>query len=232
MDKQLFDCILKHVNLKCPNKRKPKYTSQYYLTNIIDLLTDFVKWCSLIKSINYINKSTYHYKTIYDIHKLWSDNGVYENAYIECVQKWNIPKGNIPKGNKFIELLIDSTLIINKSGIEGIGFGSGCRKKKFTKLTAISTLDTINAAIIVHKVYNKPVNKPVKKPVKNPNDKPYIKMIKTLSHDVKNVEPVIDNLRKIIPKNIKIKLYGDKGYAMKLIDKNRILKIHRRLRIN
>ena len=47
MNKQLFECIQKHVNLKCPNKRKPKYTTEYYLTNIIDLLTDFVKWSSL-----------------------------------------------------------------------------------------------------------------------------------------------------------------------------------------
>ena len=90
MNTQLHDCIIKHVNIKCPNKRKPKYSTEYYLTNIIDLLTDFVKWKSLKKSVNYRNNSKYHYKTIADIHKLWSDNGVYEATYIEYVQKNNM----------------------------------------------------------------------------------------------------------------------------------------------
>jgi len=205
------------------------------------MLNDFVRWKSLKKSINYANKSTYHYKTIADIHKLWSDNGVYKDAYEECNQK-----KNISKENKFIELLIDSTLIINKSGIEGIGYGTSCRKKKFTKLTALSNLETNNIAIIVDKVYVKPIKKPANKldnkstkksnnkstnkSTKNPNikttKKPIKKTIKTLSHDTKNVEPIIENVRKSITRNIKIKLYGDKGYVMKKTDRNRILKKH------
>ena len=56
------------------------------------MLTDFVKWSSLKKSVNYINYSTYHYKTIADIHKLWSNNGVYKLAYMEYVQQNIIPK--------------------------------------------------------------------------------------------------------------------------------------------
>ena len=215
MNTLLSECIKKQVALKCPNKRKPKYTTDYYLTNIIDLLTDFVKWSSLIKSNNYINKSKYHYKTIADIHKLWSDNGVYESAYIECVQKQNISKGD-----QYIDLLIDSTLIINKSGIEGIGYGTSCRKKKFTKLTAISTLETTNASIIVDKVYDKILKPKPNDPINNPINR----TIKTLSHDIKNVEPVIENLRQNIDKNIKIKIYGDKGYVMAKKDKQRILR--------
>ena len=113
-------------------------------------ITHWVKWSSLKKSINYKNNSKYHYKTIADIHKYWSEKKVYEQAYKEYVQK-----NNIISDNKCIELLIDSTLIINKSGIESIGFGTNCKKKKFTKLSAISNLNTKNIAIIVDKVYDK-----------------------------------------------------------------------------
>lgn len=215
MDTQLFECIIKYANLKVPNKRKPIYTTEYYLTNIIDMLTDFVKWSSLKKSKNSKGEATYHYKTIAAKHNLWSDNGVYENAYVECVQK-----KNIPDGSTYIELFIDSTLIINKSGIECIGYGTSCKKKKFTKLTALSSLDTKNVAIIVDKVYDKDIK------IDDGSDEKKYKKISTLSHDVKNVEPVIENLRKIIPQERKIKLYGDKGYIMSSTDKKELNKKH------
>ena len=32
MNKKLFDCILKHIKITCPNQRKPKYTPEYYLS--------------------------------------------------------------------------------------------------------------------------------------------------------------------------------------------------------
>ena len=45
MNKTLFDCILKHIKITCPNQCKPKYTPEYYLseaylwlTNIVDQL--------------------------------------------------------------------------------------------------------------------------------------------------------------------------------------------------
>ena len=70
MNNKVFGHIIKNVNLLCPNKRKPRYTPEYYLKNITDVLTDFVKWSSLKKSSNCINNYKYHYKTISDIHRL------------------------------------------------------------------------------------------------------------------------------------------------------------------
>ena len=217
MDKQLFDCIIRHVKLNCPNQRKPKYTPEYYLTNIIDLLTDFVKWSSLKKSVNYINNSKYHYKTIADVHKMWSDMGIYKKAYVDCVQKHVIQESD-----ECIDLFVDSTLIINKYGIEGIGYGTKCHKKKFTKLTAISTLDTENAAIIADTVYTKDIKLSDNKST----------TIRTLSHDVKNVVPVVEDLRQTVPDNIKINLYGDKGYAMLKKDKAKLLRKHNTRLVN
>ena len=44
---------------------------------------------------------------------------------------------------------IDGTLIINKSGIEGIGYGCGeSRKKKYTSLTGICNENTHPVSII------------------------------------------------------------------------------------
>jgi len=163
--KERFDIIVKHARSLCPNIRKPKYTHQYYLTNIIDVLSDFVKWASLRKSINITGKKPYHYKTIADIHKLWSDEGVYASAFAEISK---INDTNLDK-NDFIELLIDSTLIINKSGIECIGFGSESKKKKFTKISALSDHNANCKAIMAHSTYDKEIsfgkNKPRNKPI-------------------------------------------------------------------
>ena len=46
-------------------------------------------------------------------------------------------KWAIHEGDKCIELLIDSTLIINKSSIEGVGYGTKCHKKKLTAYTIL-----------------------------------------------------------------------------------------------
>ena len=135
IDNNSFEIILKHVNLLCPNKRTPKYTPDYYLSNIIDILSDFVKWSSLRKSKFYKSSNHYHYKTISKIHKKLSDKGVYFNAFNEIILKNN--NLYLSNDNTF-ELLIDSTLIINKSGIECVGYGSKCKKKKYTKITGLS----------------------------------------------------------------------------------------------
>ena len=110
-------------------------------------------------------------------------------------------KWAIHEGDKCIELLIDSTLIINKSGIEGVGYGTKCHKKKFTKLTAYTILDTENVAIIADTVYTKNIE------------------FSTKNANNKNVVPVIEDLRKNISNDIKINLYSDKGYVMSKVNK-------------
>jgi len=55
MKREYFDIILKHIKDKCPIKRpdKLKYSDEYYLDNILSLLTDFVSWRSLRFSLFY-----------------------------------------------------------------------------------------------------------------------------------------------------------------------------------
>ncbi|MGA9038924.1 MAG: transposase [Terriglobales bacterium] len=129
--------ILKYVKKLVPNVRKPKYSSEYYLTNILNILTDFVSWKSLTKS-DYLDKDNkYHYKTIADVHRLWCQKGVYKGAFDEIVSKKikDMPE-NI---SETFQTLIDATLIINKNGCDGVGFCNESKKKKFTKLTALTT---------------------------------------------------------------------------------------------
>jgi len=59
----------------------------------------------------------FHYKTINKIHLEWARNGVYEKAFnrmLKTTENCNITQNNY----------IDGTLIINKSGMENIGYGS------------------------------------------------------------------------------------------------------------
>jgi len=202
----LNNIILKHVKIKCPNRRTPTYTPEYYLINILNLLTDVNSWKSLIKTTDYNSiKCPPHYKTISRIHKLWADNNVYSDAFTEYTQT------NICNTDN-TNLFIDSTLIINKLGIENIGYGGSCKKKKFTKLTAITTEEGGIVAILPDKTYEKPIE--------NTN-----RIRQTLSHDVVNIEPIIKKVRtNLININKKIKIYGDKGYIINDKLKKRLYK--------
>ncbi len=145
-----FNTILNYVNKNCPHIRTPKYSSSYYLSNILTILGDFVTWVSLKKSRICKNKFSFHYKTISRIHLKWSRAGVYEDAYKEIVVN-DEDLYFTDDETKKIHLFIDATLIINKTGVEGIGYGGETKKKKFTKLTALCNSNTENIAVYPNK---------------------------------------------------------------------------------
>lgn len=148
--------ILKYVKKFAANKRKPKYTAEYYLDNILHLINDFNSWETLKKS-NTLSKDSkkYHYKTIADIHRLWSKLGVYSEAFKEIINK-NI--NFVEDDKKSFDIMIDSTLIVNKNGSDNVGFGgSACRKKKFSKLTAICNEEGKLVNIIPNITYEKEI---------------------------------------------------------------------------
>ena len=120
---KIFSVIIKYVREYCPNQRRPKYPSLYYLINIHTVLKDNVLWKSLNKSKFCLSKNKTHYKTIADAHRLWCKHGVYEKAYREIVAK-NIVRST----NGEIKLFIDATSIIDKLGSEKIGYGTETRK--------------------------------------------------------------------------------------------------------
>lgn len=125
--KENFGIILKYVKELCPNIKNPKYSPAYYLTNIMDILRDFVSWRSLTKSNNCINNKKNHYKCIARMHRLWCSKKVYLRAYQEIVMT---DANFIINDDGTLEILLDATNIINKCGVNGIGFGGASRKKK------------------------------------------------------------------------------------------------------
>ena len=110
-----FNLILKYTNKYKQSKHNTKYSNRYYLTHILDVLNNVVNWKSLIKVHTISSNKTYNYKTINKIHLEWSKNEVYNKAYNKMLKINNFCKLSV---NNFI----DGTLIINKSGIENIGW--------------------------------------------------------------------------------------------------------------
>ena len=188
------DLILKHADRYKPSKYNTKYSNKYYLDHIFNVLGDVVTWKSLMnfKTIN--SNYEFHYKTISKIHLEWARNKVYENAYLEYI-------GNNKSCNITQDNFIDGTLIINKSGIENIGYGCGeSLKKKFTSLTVVCNNNTKPISIMCNTNYTKITKKN--------------RIIKTLPHDSKSILPSIDQINNNIENiNIKYNLVGDKGFV-------------------
>jgi len=162
----------------------------------------YLTWKDLtnIKSIK--SNNTYHYKTINKIHLEWARNGIYEKAYNKMLKYKKI---KITENN-----YIDGTLIINKSGIEGIGYGCGeSRKKKYTSLTGICNENTKPVSIICNMNNIKVIT--TKKGIQ--------KTIKTLPHDSKSIIPAITDISKKYG-DIKYNLMGDAGF---IINKDNVL---------
>jgi len=192
--KAYTDLILKYADRYKPFKYNTKYSNKYYLEHIFNVLGDVVTWKSLMNIKTIISNHEYHYKTISKIHLEWARNKVYENAYTEYIR---INKCcDITQDN-----FIDGTLIINKSGIENIGYGCGeSLKKKFTSLTAVCNDNTKPISIICNPNYTKITKKN--------------RIIKTLPHDSKSILPSIDQINNNYEnKNIKYNLGGDKGFV-------------------
>jgi hypothetical protein len=193
--KNYFNIILKYANKYNPSKHNTKFTNEYYLIHIMNVLSDVVTWKDLTNINSIKSNNTYHYKTINKKHLEWARNGVYVNAYNQTLKDNNI---KLTENN-----FIDSTLIINKSGIEGIGYGCGeSRKKRFTSLTSICN-DNTKPVSIIHNMNN----------TKSINIKKGVKIIKTLPHDSKSIIPANNDIRTRYG-DIKYNLMGDAGFII------------------
>src|SRR4029078_83223 len=124
------------------------------------MMNDFVTWSALKNSINCKNDFKYHYKSIARIHHKWCRSGVYKSAYDEIILNNN---DLYISDDITIDLFVDSTLIINKCGVEGVGYGSETQKKRFTKLTAACNKSIQNVAIYPNETISKEIINPIKK---------------------------------------------------------------------
>jgi hypothetical protein len=189
------------VNLRCKNKRKPKYSNEYYLYYIILVLTDLQKWKSL--KLFYTKEKENHYKTIQDKHLLWSNLNIYEDTYKILLNKYK--KINLKRSLNLV-LFIDSSDIYNKNGCEKIGYGNDPKKKK-TRISAICDINKTIYSLIITNTNTK---------TNVFNNKKQIK--KTLKHDSQTIGDSIDGLLIDVSKCRQLKLVGDKGYIKKKTD--------------
>lgn len=130
-----FDIILHKINEKSPNKRKPKYSNEYYLDFIFKILNDVVSWHSLKRLFNFKHKN--HFKTIYNKFLLWTKLEIFEDAFNQSIKYQNNRRNN----EDVSILCIDSTNIINKYGSELVAYNGADKKKRITKINIVCDND-------------------------------------------------------------------------------------------
>ena len=214
MDKrliQIFDKIITDKYTK--TKHKTYYSNEYYLTNIFEMLNDINRWETLKKLKTYnpliINgkEAKSHYETIRKKFNKWSNDGIFEMAFEECI--------NYNKINKSIELSIDTTFINNKYGIEDIALNIDNKKKRASKISIISDKNKFIYSIISIKINIKKEVK-IDKRSKKYRDKKNKRMKRVLGfvHDVETIQNSLNKINKIYNFS-NITLLGDKGYISK-----------------
>ena len=214
MDKrliQIFDKIITDKYTKTIHKTY--YSNEYYLTNIFEMLNDINRWETLKKLKTYnpliINgkEAKSHYETIRKKFNKWSNDGIFEMAFEECI--------NYNKINKSIELSIDTTFINNKYGIEDIALNIDNKKKRASKISIISDKNKFIYSIISIKINIKKEVK-IDKRSKKYRDKKNKRMKRVLGfvHDVETIQNSLNKINKIYNFS-NITLLGDKGYISK-----------------
>lgn len=184
-DIDLINIFNDTVNYYCKNKRKSKYSTEYYLYHIVLVLKNLSSW----KSLTYIyNNKPYHYKTIQDIHFKWSKLNIYKIVYDKLLRENKI---NYLKKSTNLTLFIDSSNIYNKYGSIDVGYGFNPKKKE-SKISVICDNNKNVYSLTLVKTYNKTATK------------------KTLPHDSKTIQTSINDLLKNNLKYKKLFLVGDK----------------------
>lgn len=187
-------CILHHAYLKYPEFRKRRYSLEYYLNNFTHVLNDVTKW-EVLSLINR-NEHNYHWKSIYNEFRKWSNDNIFEVAFTSFLRE-NYFKLSQVRKNKKMNMFIDVTKINNKYGSENVAINVEYKKKNVTELTVICDESKIPLAV-------KPVE--INKTLRN---------YKTFKHETCNVQKTLDKIPFKLKDYVSVKLIGDKGYISK-----------------
>lgn len=214
--------ILKVYKDDFDKKYKRKYTIDYYLNLMFELINDVNNWhgISKLKIYNPINKNNnhipkYHWKTVQNLFNKWSKDGIFKMGFDNYINDKTI------KVNE-IDLFIDTTQINNKYGVENIALNVDNKKKKATKISFLADHDKFIYSVCSVPINDKNKRKYKKRRKKNKKRRKqkYIKKIKKNNkkkvkvkgfvHDVNTIKHTIKNINKKY--KFKINLVGDKGY--------------------
>ena len=156
---------------------------------IFYVLNDINSWSVLHKLKEHTSNKKFHYKTIYNKFRFWSNKNIFKNAFYNYFYKNNT---NL--------LLIDAISINNKYDFECLGINPEYKKKKVTKLSIITSSNGFIYSIIPFNIKNK---------FKNYNTfVHYSKMINDSLTNIKNIKNIKNNSKYFI-------LLADKVYMSK-----------------
>lgn len=220
-----INSILSKINKNCKSKRTPKYSNEYYLYYIFLVLTDLQRWESL--KLILTNNDPFHYKTIQDMHLLWSSLNIYNEAYNDLLKN----SGKLDhKKSKNLLIFIDTSDIYNKNGSEDTGYSTDPKKKK-TRISAICDEHKNILSLIVTKKIDKSTKliknkkKPVTKTIKERVAIELNRKLQVIRKEFKKTANVnsLSTYDKMINKDCLCKTI-DKNSLNKKIDKKEIKK--------
>ena len=115
---ECLEVIKNLINELCPDKRKSKYSIDYYLKYCVHALKDVVSWKALGNLLEGTKK--YHYKTIASKFLEWSKLKIFEKAHTILLKRHALKDTTT---STTLNLYIDSSNINNKNGVKLINFG-------------------------------------------------------------------------------------------------------------
>ena len=131
-DKTIFKFILNEINIKFPNKRKPKYTNEYYLRKILMVNKTGMAWRDC-NDTNIFN----HYSTIFKKFKLWSDSNIFNIIWDKLLKKYKRKRLNKLTKSTILNVFIDTSSIRNVNGKEMIGRNYADKHRYATKISIV-----------------------------------------------------------------------------------------------
>lgn len=186
--------ILRRVKIKFPHIRKHKYSDEYCLSLFKLMLNDFVNWPSLKEAKKYMDEAPdYHYKYLNSVFNKWSNENIFEDAYLDMLNDKYFQLEHIKNTNE-IPIFIDCSFINNMNGINCKASNPEYRKKKCTKISAISDSKNNIISLTYDKTHLSKNNIP------------------SFTHDINLVQENLDNMLIKLPREKNCKLCGDKGY--------------------
>lgn len=185
----IVNYVTHFVNLLCHPKKKTLYSTEYYFNNMIDMLKNKVSWNSLV----FPDKPKHHNSTIRKMFAKWSKLNIFQMVYNKILDDNYVPI--LDERNRF-SLIIDSSKIYNRNGVEFIGTDYDNPKKKVTKISIITDMNKV------------PLN---------------VEVFKGTEHDTNTIIGTHKGLPKYI-KESTINLVADKGYKLKAVRKKKLYK--------
>lgn len=135
---KFIDYSVNLINKICPLKKCPvlKNSNYSYFMGILDVFERLTYWTDFIGTIKW--------KTLHSRYRIWSKLGFFEMIHKYALEKYL--KKN--KSGKLKIQSIDASAIINKQGVELIGFGKKGGGKRITNVSLLS--DTYGAPLAIH----------------------------------------------------------------------------------